>query len=612
MSICYECGDIELIFVPSCGDPAIGTCLFVLDKAQKRQLDEEANSIKLLFDGLETAKAEKEPQQVIEAQDAITRFLDNYINPASSLPIKHLTQVYNVRGSLWTYVRSDKLKNHVKRYPLTSAHLIAETKTLAQGKKQLDRKGLKEEFSKLKEKIVSEFSKGVKYNGKIIVGSFDATITDFWDVSWLKWVDAVNESMLYQGGSDYHDISAGAQLLRAYAGYGANAGYNPSTGTYGLNAQANARFSLAEAKAEINGYLPHKDGYRAYLGEIEDDAQHSLDFGYFRMRATLTANAMLGASIMGTAGLEYHANGDGSTLARGATANAKGGVSAAAFAGVEAGGMLMGAIEWDNPEQRLEKKKNGWKALFDLGAGLNGALGIGAGGDFEIGLDKHNKLHVRAKAQVVVGLGGSGMIVAGVGLGVIYEFIMYLYHQLKDNNYSLLIFISEAAFSFIIDLVIMVIDKGIEFIEQSYKELSVMINDVLEHSLKDYSNASDAENFAINVKNRPDVLFFSPPEAKGSILYRLSETFTFSFEEHQEAAILVVLSTVQSKREWAQIVERITPKGTKSTAAEGLSRLNYIMDGGNNVRFARALTEIESSSVRFAYKDTAIIRHAIT
>jgi hypothetical protein len=283
-----------------------------------------------------------------------------------------------------------------------------------------------------------------------------------------------------------------------------------------------------------------------------------------------------------------------------------------AFASVEACGMLMGDIEWDNPEQRLEKKKNGWKALFDLGAGLNGALGIGVGGDFEIALDNNNKLHVRAKAQVVVGLGGSGMIVAGIGLGVISEFIMYLYHQLKDNNYSLLKFIEKRAFEFIIKLVVMMVEKNIELIEQAFSNLDDLIRKVSQYTLEAYNEASDAENFAIKVKKQPNILYFCPPEAKGSILYRLSETYSLSFEEHQEAAILVVLSTVQSKREWAQIVERVTPNGTKSSKTAGMSRLNYIMDGGNNVRFSRALNEIENLGVRIAHSNTAVVRHAIT
>ncbi len=607
MSICYECGDIELVFVPSCGDTEVGTSLLVLNQEQSRELKIEEEKVDKLFEALNDAKAQEDPDKIIEAQDAITRFLDNYINPASALPIKHLTQVYRVRGSLWTYVRSDKLKSHVRRYPLTQAHLVAKAKTLAEGKKQLERAALKEEFSKLKNKIVDDFSKGVIFNGVIIQGTLDATITELWDVSWLKWVDAVNESMLYRDEGAYHDVSAGAQLLRAYAGYGVNAGYNPATNTYGLSAQANARFSLAEAKAEINGYFPDKDGWRG-LVDFADENQPPLDFGYFRLRMTITANAMLGASIMGTAGLEYHADGDGTTLARGSTANAKGGMSAAAFAGVEAGGILQGAIEWDNPEKRQTEKKLGWKAFFDIGVGLNGAFGVGLGGEFEIALDTNNKLYVRAKAQVVVGMGGSGMIVAGIGLGTIYEFIMYIYHQLKDHNYSLLRYITQGAFDFIIQLVFLIIKEGIEYIENSFDDIEHLISDVLKEDFLPFKQASEAEEFAKKVKRKPDVLYFSPPEVKGATLYRLSETYTFSFEEHQEAAILVVMSTVQSQREWSQIVERITVKGNKSSEKSGMSRLNWIIDGGNNARIKSELLRISLLPV---YKNSAVIRYPV-
>ena len=73
------------------------------------------------------------------------------------------------------------------------------------------------------------------------------------------------------------------------------------------------------------------------------------------------------------------------------------------------------------------------------------------------------------------------------------------------------------------------------------------------------------------------------------MLYRLSATFYSSWEEHQEAAILQVMATMQTTREWKKVVERITPTGTKSTEAAGLLRLRSVMDGGSGASFESML-----------------------
>ena len=59
----------------------------------------------------------------------------------------------------------------------------------------------------------------------------------------------------------------------------------------------------------------------------------------------------------------------------------------------------------------------------------------------------------------------------------------------------------------------------------------------------------------------------------------------FHVREASGAVILTVVGTMQSRREWEQVVERITPNGTKSSAAAGIARLNAILDGGTQRKF---------------------------
>ncbi|MEP1389165.1 MAG: hypothetical protein ABJO29_00855 [Yoonia sp.] len=590
---CITCGDIELYYVLSCGDAAVGDSVILMFGGEDHdELKAEIDVVQDAFNEISQNAAEDSnegAEATVQAQDHLAKMLDGYIKPDVSLPEKHMVQAYNLRGRKWTFIRSDKMRNHMRSYAIDKSLLEATSEGLNKG-------GLRSAFTAAREKIASDLGGGISWKGQIYKASVGGSITDIWDADFLTWVDAVNESMAYSNESPYHDLSAGAQLLRGYAGFGLAIGYNPSKNSYGLTGNAEARAVLAEGKTTITGYVPHADGWfaRAPFADAaasEAGRQEALNFGYFRGTIELKLHAMLGASIMGTAGIEYVPQPDGSTQVQPAAAGAKGQVSAGAFAGVEAGGSLTGGVQWLNPGWREDEGQRlrdaGWKTMVSIGG--TAAVNAGVGAEFDLMITFENgKFMFRAKAQVVWGVGAKGGVSGSIGFEAIIEFVMYTYHQLRANGFSYLVFIHKEAFDAMVQMLI----YAVQFGEDAMIALGNGASQLASWVMQPFEDADAAEAFAIKVKQQPRALFFGPPEVKGAVLYRLSERFTFSREEHQEGAIIAIMHCISSRREWEKIVERITPNGQKSSATAGLARLNAVLDFGAQTQFNTRLAEI--------------------
>lgn len=196
----------------------------------------------------------------------------------------------------------------------------------------------------------------------------------------------------------------------------------------------------------------------------------------------------------------------------------------------------------------------------------------------------------RCEARAVLGVGAKGGISGTIDFRYIIELIMYIYNQLKDNNFAFLRFVSEAAYHALVRISLIVIEYGEAALEGSIAAIS----NLMELVASPFTEANAAEEYARKIQARPVALIFASPEAKGAVLYKLSERFLFSFEERQEAAILIVVGTMQSRREWNQVVERISPTGTKTSAAAGLARLRAVLDGGSAAKFETLIGAIGS------------------
>ena len=597
MSICVECGEFELFYVPACGDPAVGESQILLYAGDElKALQAEIREMDTAFGTLERAKTEGDPESIVEAQEHLAKLLKTYIKPMEKLPEKHLVQAYSINGKKWTRIRSDKMRNHWRSYKIDKSLLTAEHGS--DEKSALPRQRLRSAFQEASKKIASDLGNGITFKGQLAKGAVSGSITELWDANWLKWVDAVNESLTYSTGHANFDVSAGAQLLRGYAGFGVQLGYDPQKGNYSLKGNAEAKAVLGEAKARFSGYFVDRDGWHAMIEFSEKHASEAgsasqLDFGYFRLHGIIEVSAMLGASIYGTAGVEFKTEPAGKVLVKPALADSKGEVAVGAFAGVEAGGAFTGMFEWQNPGWREEEngalQDSGWKAMVKIG--VIGALSGGAGAEATLRIEyEEGRFMFRCEARAVLGVGAKGGLNGAVDFRHIIEFIMYVFHQLKDNKFAMLHFIQEEAFDAMVRINLLIIEKGTAFLNAATEDIAIKIQSAFE----DIADARAAEIYARKIQTRPMALIFAAPEVKGAILYKLSETYWFSREERQEAAILTVVGTVQNGREWEQIVERISKEGTKVGEAAGLARLRRVLDGGSARKFETLIRAIAS------------------
>ncbi len=610
MSICVECGEFELFYVPACGDSEVGGSNILLYAGDElNELKQEIREVDQAFGALDQAKVEGEPEAVVAAQEHLAKMLKSYIKPMQGLPDKHLVQAYAINGKKWTRIRSDKMRNHWRRYNIDKS--LLKTEHGSDGRSALSRQGLRDAFSTASQKIFEDLKGGITYSGQIAKGTVSGSVTDLWDANWLKWVDAVNDSLTYSTGNANFDLSAGAQLMRGYAGFGVQLGYDPKKGSYSLKGNAEAKAILGEAKATFSGYIVDTDGWHALIEFSQERASAAgsaaqLDFGYFRFHGKIEASAMLGASIYGTAGVEFKTEPAGNVLVKPALADSKGELALGAFAGVEAGGSATGAVEWRNPGWKEGEvgaiQASGWTALVSIGAALAASAGAGAEASLKITYE-NGKFMFRCEARAVLGVGAKGALNGSINFEKILEFLMYVYHQLKDNNFAMLHFIDALAFEALKQLNLLLVEVGSAIVSWSAGE----IERALKAAYLPIANANAAEAYARKIQSKPTALIFASPEVKGAILYKLSERFVFSWEERQEAAILTVVGTVQTQREWEQIVERVSPTGGKVGAHVGLARLRAVLDGGSARKFETLIRAIRTLPPATMFAGTPVI-----
>jgi len=579
--------DFDLIFVAQCDDSAIGNgALLKLTVEQSQALRREELELEKLVKSFAN-NADKGREEIAKEVLKLAPLHDSKGGEV-------ITEIWRMRGEKRTYVRSSKLKNHVKKYDI-DIDKIKKDSSLFEKKRisYIDSKGNSKTVETRvlnKEKIKEMFLPKIKL---AIKAETSGSIQKLFSDSIEKWVDKQNESLKGSarregdvfGRKIEWDYNYGAQFARYLASAGAEAEFDLTKLKINAKAEGKAEIALAEGKVSSTVYVPSRTGWHARI-TVESTV---LDFGYFRGQLTFEASGMVGASIIGAAqvGLNYNkSKGRMEIVPVEPSANIK--VSGAeasvkAFAGIEVGGKVTGAGMWKNPEANNE-----YKELLAIGVGLNGGLGIGGEIKFFITYE-NGRLMFRAKASLVLGWGGGGDIAGSIGFGAIIDFVQFLYHQLNNNNFNFLYFISKEAFELHIAITIYLIDRGRATVRWTENKLE-------EVYLKFKSNnllRINAENLANNILSDSSFLRFTSPEAKGILLYKLSETFVFSREEGQEEAILEVLSWCQTSSEFHKTVSRVNPQGKRVGYSAGKSRLDDILDFKEQRLFDKAIKDPE-------------------
>jgi len=360
---------------------------------------------------------------------------------------------------------------------------------------------------------------------------------------------------LFEGQS--YDGSWGAQAMRYTVGASAGLVFDPAKMNFKMKGEAKASFALGEAELVANYYLPEKEGWKL-------DAHRpgltvhlcSLRFAAtFKLQGFAGANAAISAQV----GIEVD-KASGKYVPVGIERLPKdpnqeptrdgGLLEASAFAGFQGSCSLGGALQW-----RSSATKNEWKKIATCEYSAGAAIGLGGELAFRV-LYQAGKFIIYARLKLVVGGGASG----GVGFAVdprqIYEFVRFLYDELRRHDFGFLEWIAPEAFERWSQIVFYAFRESAAFTFDAIKGKAREIQAVWrQHCLKEDEAADLAQRLCAN----PELLTFATPEARGRIVYHLTAPELLSNENTRAEALVKVFETIQSRREWQKTLRSVVP-----------------------------------------------------
>ena len=399
------------------------------------------------------------------------------------------------------------------------------------------------------------------------------------------------------------DLKAEAQLMRWAAGAGLEANFLPFQGNvydkrdkdwksrfkraakaaqFNIKANAEASFAVGEARVQTIAYYPHFAGWHL----TPAGAGLSLDLGHFRCRGEMTLYAVAGASIAleASAGLLLTASEQGlrgvpkHAKAVKAKASAEGKVEL--FAGLKEGIDLSGGLQWLNPEGFIDEKSpkrkdvtKTWGEYVDIGkvsAGVAGIEGLAASLGFEVGY-KDGNFVIAAKADLCLGLGGSGNVSCKATGETIAQLFMCLAHQLKQADYSKLTGLMEPIYFQAFNQILYMVQVGDtrlnDFVDSGVYRNVTRIQDAYEDAMVAVSHKGERflRELQQTLHRRWGWFAYMPPEARGAVIASIVDIadqpqYINDRELRQLAAFSVneLLATAQTDRHLRNTLDRVT------------------------------------------------------
>ncbi|QZT36968.1 hypothetical protein K5X82_17295 [Halosquirtibacter xylanolyticus] len=346
-----------------------------------------------------------------------------------------------------------------------------------------------------------------------------------------------------------------------------------------------------------------------------------LDFGYFRMDLLGEVSGYAGANVLLSADINVGVNTE-ALLIKGsrkcekekvhdikrkeistknkktkdkedsdplleAKASGKGG----AFVGVKAEAGLKAALQWNS----VIIEKDDCKELGNVGVAVNGTAGAELSGEFKIGYDSTSgRFTIKASASAALGAGGGGTAEFSVGLGGLYELVMYVYNQLKDNDFNFVDLFETTregynVYQIFVAWQVQLLQEGVDLAKDAKKAIEGFASDItikaqvlLSDARKlvaDWHAAEQKEGQIKNLlsmikdgKKNKGFMNFLTPEVKGRILYYLAkhrisyweDIKTFDKNHGSETAALKILEEyIVSKRDWQETFEHMVVDARK-------------------------------------------------
>ncbi|MBS9430876.1 hypothetical protein [Photorhabdus akhurstii] len=487
------------------------------------------------------------------------------------------------QGYKYTYVRSDKIKNHWRRYKLNDQDKKSGGKSFLREVPYTDKVGNSRTRMEIDGKKLESQIKKLKPSLTVL----DVKLIDDHSGVWGKWAQDLNNSLKtspYEG--EHIAFDSQSQLMRWSYGAGAKASFNPleisKNGLKGLldaSGKINfyANFALAESRTRATLYLPDRTGVKLCYPR-KDGSEGVL--GMWRFDLTLTLSGSVGASLGIEAGVNLKGdvakgvpvqmaldgNGvpgrrkvDVSKLLEGSNNGEELGM----FVGAECGANVSGGLMWKNSE----KNPMEFRPLAKVSVGVTGQVGEGFSGIVSFSY-RDGRIRVIAKGGLCWGVGAKGAVSFDIdGEAIWEEFMPCLTYMLRNMDYvkMLELMVEEDYYAFCM----MPLLKLGEVVLRN--ELSNLRDDLV-------ASWNDKEKrVALMEKindSQGDVLKYAPPETRGAMIAALIETnfwdevaspasnrelkgeFMTVFSARKRA-ILAVLKWVQSKRDYENVMQNL-------------------------------------------------------
>jgi hypothetical protein len=612
-----------------------------------------------LNDANEKLKAEL---KVITAKVPEGELLDEN-SKESAIGIMELIPLKRTAGFKSTYIRSDRIRSHWRKYKLSEVDKKSGEASFIKYKNKQVVSGHDEHGNEIKQTVRSaaidteELQKQLK---KVPVSmKFEKELLEDSNDILFDWAKKMNKGLVWPKESDsaddestYHqyvDISAQAQLMRYSQGAGLSAEFNPLERKASAKMAGHASFALGEAKASAAFYIPDRLGTRLlFPAKASADSPQGgvCNMGALRYAINAVLSGSAGASLAIELGVEVDASGEmakgygikGSpakltpppqpgqreiNLASPAMPDAKAGGEIGAFAGIQAGGNVSGAIEWFDPHpeddpkinaaqntpvkdagQPIVPKEKKFTAIATLTLGASFQAGAGGSGVFYVTYIK-SRFRIYCKAALCWGVGGKGSIGFEVDGNCYLAFMKSFMYMLRNVDYQKLEQMMEVgSFQALCAIPLIMAARGVQAVDSMYKD----VTDILVNLNNQFSDEKKRVAIMNNILANPDKLKYTPPETKGAIIAMLIDSNWMDWIDPRnqnnnffsinawkigplklrKQAIFMALKWVQSKADYNNVMQHLTlspgqVKGSKDLNEQDV--INFLSIGELKMAF---------------------------
>jgi len=567
---------VDLVFEPSSGT------IYLLDANDFNALMEETRLLDdVMKPVIECTSEEELPEK---KEQAVKKLVALGINPPKSEfgggEVGKLTEIVRLKGNRkYTYVRSKKLKDHVRSYRIKTDEKKFDYKAMA--------KKVREDLNKPEFKI--------KFKTDNLLEKLDSynELNEFMN----QFADNTKTYYLAGDKNSIYNATAEAQFFRFSAGAAFHSELDPANGKLSIAMATHAELSMAEGKAQCQLLMPSPEGIHCKF-ELNDQ---NCDLGFFRLDLNLTLSGNAGASANLGAAINFEMV-DEKPAIKGVSKDYKnperpdrfkkdrflhdkGNVQevngeAGFFAGVTAGCKVNLALQWQNPEEN-----NKFVTLAEAGESIEVAAGLG--GEAYLRLEYNDitqKFIIRFGAGLVAGVGAKGKLDAIIDGGNIYLLVQFIYHQIMKSEFVRPEIIDSESFDFIQQLLAKAFITGSDLAQEVQSTLQHMSEWWIDMN----QSKKEAEQLAEKVLSDDSFYKFAAPMIKGRFLAILCRQFLFSFESKQEQAIVKLLSYTQDITEYNEILRHVSESGEQLNHSDILkaeSVLNEILDSQEQMRF---------------------------